>query len=314
MKPALTGAGQTLTDGKKGGTLTVFQHEDFQHLDPGESYFSLDYDVIYATQMPLYIFPPNNSSTTVPDLACGPAQISDGGKTVTVHIRSNVHFSPPVNRAVTSADVAYAIERGANPNVANPYFPAYFFYIQGADKATGGPIPGISTPNPTTIVFHLTGPYGSFFAGALSLPLTAPVPKSYAAPLDAKKPTAYGSTSMVSTGPYMVKSDSTGKFIGIGYQPGKSLTLVRNPNWKPGNGPQPAYLNEININIGGDQNVIGPQVLKGSNMVDGDTPSATDVKLAYQHYYNQLVRGPRLRNVLRRDEQRQGSVRERQRP
>ena len=48
LKPALTGAGQTLTDGKKGGTLTVFQHEDFQHLDPGESYFSLDYDVIYA--------------------------------------------------------------------------------------------------------------------------------------------------------------------------------------------------------------------------------------------------------------------------
>jgi peptide/nickel transport system substrate-binding protein len=292
LKPALTGAGQTLTDGKKGGTLTVFQHEDFQHLDPGESYFSLDYDVIYATQMPLYIFPPNNSSTTVPDLASAPAQISSDGKTVTVHIRSNVHFSPPVNRAVTSADVAYAIERGANPDVANPYFPAYFFYIQGADKATGGPIPGISTPNPTTIVFHLTGPYGSFFAGALSLPLTAPVPKSYAAPLDAKKPTAYGSTSEVATGPYMIKADSTGKFIGIGYQPGKSLTLVRNPNWKPGNGPQPAYLNGININIGGDQNVIGPQVLKGSDMVDGDTPSATDVKLAYQHYYNQLIAVP----------------------
>ncbi len=118
------------------------------------------------------------------------------------------------------------------------------------------------------------------------------MPKSYAAPLDAKKPSAYGSTSEVATGPYMIKADSTGKFIGIGYQPGKSLTLVRNPNWKPGNGPQPAYLNGININIGGDQNVIGPQVLKGSNMVDGDTPSATDVKLAYQHYYNQLVAVP----------------------
>ena len=314
IKPALTGAGQTLTDGKKGGTLTVSQHEDFQHLDPGESYFSLDYEVIYATQMPLYIFPPNNSSTTVPDLASAPAQISSDGKTVTVHIRSNVHFSPPVNRAVTSADVAYAIERGANPDVANPTSRRTSSTSQGADKATGGPIPGISTPNPTTIVFHLTGPYGSFFAGALSLPLTAPVPKSYAAPLDAKKPTAYGSTSEVATGPYMIKADSTGKFIGIGYQPGKSLTLVRNPNWKPGNGPQPAYLNGININIGGDQNVIGPQVLKGSNMVDGDTPSATDVKLAYQHYYNQLVAVPGCRNVLLRDEQRQGSVREHQRP
>jgi peptide/nickel transport system substrate-binding protein len=292
LKPALTGAGQIINNGKRGGTLTVFQHEDFQHLDPGEAYFSLDYDVIYATQETLYTFPPNNAATTIPDLAAGMPVISDGGKTVTVHIKPNVHFSPPVNRAITSADVAYAIERGANPNVANPYFPSYFFYIVGADKATGGPIPGIQTPNPTTIVFHLTGPYGGFFTGALSLPLTAPVPKSFAAPLDAKKPTAYGSTSEVASGPYMIKADSTGKFIGIGYQPGKSLTLVRNPNWQPGDGPQPAYLNQININIGGDQNVIGPQVLKGSDMVDGDTPSAADVKLAYQKYYNQLVAVP----------------------
>ena len=238
------------------------------------------------------MFAPNSSTQIIPNLASGMPIISDGGTTVTVHLKSNVHFSPPVNRVATSADVAYAIERGANPNVANPYFPAYFFFIKGADKATGGPIPGISTPNPTTIVFHLTGPYGSFFTGALQLLLTAPVPKSFAAPLDAKKPTAYGSTSEVATGPYMIKADSTGKFIGIGYQPGKSLTLVRNPNWVRGSTPQPAYLDQININIGGDQNVIGPQVLKGSDMVDGDTPSATDVKLAYQHYYNQLIAVP----------------------
>jgi peptide/nickel transport system substrate-binding protein len=188
--------------------------------------------------------------------------------------------------------VAYAIERGANPNVANPYFPSYFFYLKGADKATGGAIPGIQTPNPTTIVFHLTVPYASFFLGALSLPLTAPVPKSFAAPLDAKKPTAYGATSEVASGPYMIKANKQGKFIGIGYQPGKSLTLVRNPNWSASTDPRPAYLNQININIGGDQNVIGPQVLKGSHMVDGDTPSASDVKLAYQHYYNQLIAVP----------------------
>jgi peptide/nickel transport system substrate-binding protein len=292
LKPALDGSGQSLTNGKKGGTLTVFQHEDFQHLDPGESYFALDYQVMYATQMPLYVFAPNSSTQLIPNLASGQPIVSDGGKTVTVHIKPNIRFSPPVNRAATSADVAYAIERGANPNVANPYFPAYFFYINGADKATGGPIPGLVTPNSTTIVFHLTGPYASFFTGALSLLLTAPVPKSFAAPLDAKKPTAYGSTSEVATGPYMIQSNAQGKFIGIGYQPGKSLTLVRNPNWTPGSGPQPAYLDKIVINIGGDQNVIGPQVLKGHDMVDGDTPSAADVKLAYQHYYNQLIAVP----------------------
>jgi peptide/nickel transport system substrate-binding protein len=137
LKPALDGSGEVLTGGTKGGTLTVLQHEDFIHLDPGEAYFAIDYNVVYATQRPLYLFPPNSPNTAIPDMASGPPIVSSDGKTVTVHIRSGVHFSPPVNREVTSHDVAYAIERGANPNVANPYFPSYFFYIVGADKATG---------------------------------------------------------------------------------------------------------------------------------------------------------------------------------
>jgi peptide/nickel transport system substrate-binding protein len=292
LKPALDGSGQTLTGGKKGGTLTVYDHEDFEHLDPGQSYFSLDYEVIYPTQRPLFIFLPTNPEKAVPDLASAPAKITKNGTVLTVHIRKGVKFSPPVNRAVTSADVAYAIERGANPNVANPYFPAYFDYVQGASKATGGPISGISTPDPQTIVFHLTGPYASFFIGALSLPLSAPVPKEFAAPLDAKKPTTFGSTYLVSTGPYMFKSDSKGKFLGIGYQPGKSATLVRNPNWNASTDVRPAYLDQININIGGDPNVIGRQVLTGTHTLQNDTPAGAIVKLAYQKYYNQLVAVP----------------------
>jgi peptide/nickel transport system substrate-binding protein len=141
-------------------------------------------------------------------------------------------------------------------------------------------------------VFHLTGPYGTFFVGALSMPLTMPVPKEFVAPLDAKKPTQYGSTYLVATGPYMVKSDSKGKFIGIGYQPGKSTTLVRNPNWNASADIRPAYLDGVNINVGGDPNVIGRQVLTGSHIVQNDTPSGSIVKLAYQQYYNQLVAVP----------------------
>jgi peptide/nickel transport system substrate-binding protein len=293
LKPALDGSGENLTGGTKGGTLTVYDHEDFQHLDPGQAYFSLDYEVIYATQTPLYMFPPNNSTQAVPLLASGPAAITNGGKTVTVHIRPNVRYSPPVNRAVTSADVAYAIERGANPNVANPYFPSYFDYIVGASKATGGPIAGIKTPDKDTIQFQLTGPYGTFFIGALSMPLTAPVPKEFAAPLDAKKPTQYGDVYEAATGPYMLKADSKGKFLGIGYQPGKSATLVRNPNWTASSGdPRPAYLDQININIGGDPEVIGRQVLTGAHALQNDTPAGSIVKLAYQKYYNQLIAVP----------------------
>ena len=112
----------SLTGGKKGGTLSVLNHEDFEHIDPGQSYFSIDYEAVYATQRPLYSYKPNTFSEITPDSAEGMPTISDGGKLVTVKIRHGIHFSPPVNREVTSADVAYAIDRAANPSVANPYY------------------------------------------------------------------------------------------------------------------------------------------------------------------------------------------------
>jgi peptide/nickel transport system substrate-binding protein len=282
-----TPASESLTGGVRGGTLTVLNHEDFEHLDPGQAYYSVDYEVVYATQRPLYSYKPNTFAQPTPDLASGPPQISADRKTVTVHIRSGVHFSPPVNREVTAGDVAYAIERGANPNVANPYFSTYFGALEGAEKADGGPIPGIATPNAHTIVFHLTEPKGQILASALVLPLSAPVPPEFAQPLDAHKPTEYGNY-LVATGPYMLKSNAQGKVLGVGYEPGKSATLVRNPNWNPATDYRPAYLNQIDIQIGGDPNVIGHQVLEGSDMVQNDEVAQPIVQLAYEKHRPQL--------------------------
>jgi peptide/nickel transport system substrate-binding protein len=128
--------------------------------------------------------------------------------------------------------------------------------------------------------------------GALSLPISAPVPESYAKALDADKPTQYGTSKEVFTGPYMLKSDATGKFLGIGYNPGKNAILVRNPKWSHATDPAPAYLNQININIGGASEVIGQQVLKGSDSLQNDTPTNTNVELAYTKYYKQLYAVP----------------------
>lgn len=286
-----TPATESQTGGVRGGTLTVLNHEDFERLDPGQAYFSIDYEAMYPTQRPLYSYKPNTFAAPTPDIASGPPQISSDRKTVTVHIRSGVHFSPPVNREVTSADVAYAIERGANPNVANPYFSTYFGALEGASKATGGPIPGIATPDSHTIVFHLVEPKAPILASALVLPLSAPVPAEYARKYDAHKPTEYGNY-LVATGPYMFKSNSAGKVLGIGYQPGKSATLVRNPNWNAATDFRPAYLNQINIQIGGDPTVIGRQVLEGSHTVQNDEVAQPSIQLAYEHFRSQLEISP----------------------
>ena len=204
LKPGENPVGQTLTGKKKGGTLTVYSTGDFQHLDPGQAYYALDYALIQATNRPLFSYPPNSPNTIRPDLATAipttaNGGITDGGKTVTVHIQPNIRYSPPINRAVTSKDVAFAIERGGNPNVGNAYFPAYFGAASPAPLVgttsksyKGGPIPGITTPNKTTIVFHMTKPGSTLLITALSLPVSAPLPPEFVGPLDKKSPTTYG--------------------------------------------------------------------------------------------------------------------------
>src|SRR5579864_202858 len=185
------GASHTIASGKKGGTITVLSNGDVDHIDPGAAYYQFTYAITYVTQRPLLAYKPNSIQPT-PDLASSMPIISPDGKTVTVHIRHGVRFSPPVNREVTSADVAYALDRGANPNVANPYFLGYFESVEGAKKASGGPIPGIRTPDKYTIAFHLTEPAGQIVADALVLPVSAPVPEEYAKRFDARKPSEYG--------------------------------------------------------------------------------------------------------------------------
>jgi peptide/nickel transport system substrate-binding protein len=286
-----TPATESLSTGKKGGTLNVLNHEDFENIDPGQSYFSIDYQTSNATQRPLFSYKPNTFSEQTPDLATGPAEISSDGKTVTVHIRHGVRFSPPVNREVTSKDVEYAIVRATNPNVPNPYFSSYFSPLKGSSTANGKSFPGVTTPDKYTIVFHLTEPKGQILAEALVLPISAPVPEEYAKKYDAMKPSQYANYQ-VASGPYMFKTNSEGKVLGFGYQPGKSATLVRNPNWDASTDFRPAYLDQINISIGGDPTVIGRQVLEGSDSVQNDTPAQSIVKLAYEKFRSQLLISP----------------------
>ncbi len=271
------------TGQKMGGTLNITSAEAWQHLDPGASYFQIDYVVVYATQTPLYTFTPT-SNTPVPLLASGPPIISADGKTVTVHIKPGFKFSPPVNRAVTSADVAYAFQRDFNPNIQNGYASGYFPII-GAAKAAGKPIPGISTPNKTTIIFHLTKAFGATMAEALTLPGTAPVPESYSAKFDKSSPSKYDTdpTKQAFTGPYMIQS----------YSSGRNVTLVRNPNWsRSAEGLRPAYADKIVWNGGADATVAARQTLASSNLLMADTPPSAVLKAAYTTKKTQLSIAP----------------------
>jgi peptide/nickel transport system substrate-binding protein len=284
------------TEGKKGGKLTQLGASDVDFLDPGHTYYTAGFQIVYATQRTLYSFKPEDGTNPVPDLAAGEPEISADKKTVTVKIRPNIKYAPPVDRAVKAADVKYAIERFFSVNVGGQY-PGYFTPIVGApEEPTKGvkPISGITTPDDQTVVFKLKEPTGVAFAAALVMPVTTPVPEEYAKEFDAKSPSTYN-THVAFSGPYMVKNNSSGSLTG--YKAGKSISLVRNPNW---NGPEtgdyrPAYLDEVFLRTNAtDANVAGRQVLEGQNLVLDTNPPANilrDVVTKIKDQYTSVPSG-----------------------
>jgi peptide/nickel transport system substrate-binding protein len=279
-------------DQKKGGTLRVLSNSDVDHIDPGQAYYQLTYQVTYATQRPLYSYKPEDAANPVPDLAAGPPSVSKDGKTVTIKIRKGVKFSPPVNREVTSKDVKYALTRGFYPSVANGYAQSYLGTLVGAQPVIDGKsknVPGITTPDPQTIVLKFTDPLAATYAQSLSLPNSAPVPEEYARKFDSQKTSTYGQ-NQVATGPYMIENDKAGK--AIGYQAGKKIILVRNPNWDPKTDFRPAYVDRVDWTIGADPVVAGRQILTGTNLVSGDTPASTTIARAAKTSKSQMALTP----------------------
>jgi len=266
--------------GKKGGKLTVLSAGDVDYLDPQKTYYTYAIGVMNAIHRGLYAYLPGDTTKPVPDLAEGDPEISENGKTVTVKIKEGVKFSKPVSRDVTSKDVKYGIERAFMAGVPNGYARVYFADLIGATKTPGDykEIPGIETPDDQTIVFKLTTGTGAALAGALAMPISVPVPKEFAQKYDKTNPSTYGEEYAVYTGPYMVESDADGK--AIGYQPGKRIHLVRNPDYTPVDDFRPAFLDEIDIQAGNEDVAVATRrILAGESMAGGEiAPPSSQLK------------------------------------
>jgi len=278
------------TKGKQGGKLEQLGASDVDFLDPGQTYYTGGFQVIYATQTPLYA-PKPDEEEAVPALADGEPQISDDKKSVTVKLKKGVKFGPPVNRDIEAKDVKYAFERAATANVPNQYT-TYFNFIEGFPKKPGKlqDIPGIVVDSPNQITFKLTQAQGPGFAAFLIMPVTTPIPKEYAEKFDKASPSTYNER-VVSSGPYMVANDAQGKLTG--YKAGKSIQLVRNPNWNKDLDFRPAYLDEITLTTNAtDANVAGRQVLQGQNLILDTNPPAQVLKRVVQRQKDQLVTQP----------------------
>jgi peptide/nickel transport system substrate-binding protein len=172
----------------------------------------------------------------VADLATSIPKPTNGGKTYTFKLKSGIKFGPPVNREITSKDVAWALNRMAVPKNGAQYA----FYFDGTivgwhEVATGKAktISGIKTPNAKTISITLTRPTGDWLL-RMALPAAFPIPPEVGKCFEGK-PGQYG-RNVISSGPYMIEGsdkadasscDKLKPFSGFDGQ--TKLVLVRNP-------------------------------------------------------------------------------------
>jgi peptide/nickel transport system substrate-binding protein len=172
-----------------------------------------------------------------PDLAADVPELSSDGLTYTFKLKPGIKFGPPVNRDITSKDVAYAFQRINTASLVAQYGFYYFGVIKGMDGKAKSPdqkISGIETPDDQTIIFHLEKPTGDFLYRVF-MPATAPIPEEVAKCFT--KAGDYG-RYVISSGPYMIQgsdqldisSCKTMKPIS-GFDPSKQITLARNPNY-----------------------------------------------------------------------------------
>ncbi len=259
-----------------GGTLKIVAAGGPNYLDPVPAYYTANYilERTFARQLLAYPTVPDptisgpgwaKDTIPVPDVATAYPTVANGGLskdglTYTFHIRQGVDWGTTPPRQVVAADFVREFKAFCNTvaPVGNlPYYSAtiaglksycdqetsFFAKIkkptaaQFANFQNTHTISGITTPNSSTIQFHLIKPAGDF-------PFTLAMPFASARPVEADKYIP-GSNDfnehIVSDGPYNVSS----------YVPSRSITLVKNPAWKQSSDPiRHQYVNEITVTMG----------------------------------------------------------------
>ncbi|HXZ69313.1 MAG TPA: ABC transporter substrate-binding protein [Streptosporangiaceae bacterium] len=243
----------------KGGTITFNLTTWEDSMDPGGTYYAANWNFTRYYATPLMTYNSCQGSCglhLIPALATAPGTPSSNNTVWTYHIKSGMKFSD--GQPITSADVKYAVMRTFAKEVL-PGGPVYFQNLLAGNAATykgpykdkGKDLTSVTTPNSTTVVFHLNKPFADFNY-VVAIPQTAPVPKN-------KDTGASYQLHPVSSGPYMVQSATLNK----------TFVLVPNPNWNPAMDPAVhQYASKIILNINPNANDIDNRLIAGDIQMD----------------------------------------------
>jgi len=226
---------------QKGGTLTIYNEGDFEHLSPQQIYVGtvLNYSQLFHRALTGYIENSDKGPVElVGDLAKNAGEPSADSKVWTYHLRDGVKYDD--GTPITSKDIAYGIGLSFGPYgvQGTQYLQSYLDPKYGKDGGYTGPkgtenttVPGVTTPDDKTIVFTFNEPHTDI--PYILAWLAVPVPQ---AKFDNEK----YEQDWVSEGPYK-RSE---------YVRGTRLVLEKNSNWDPATDPiRHQYPDKIIVNF-----------------------------------------------------------------
>jgi ABC-type transport system substrate-binding protein len=291
----------------RGGTLVMLGQSDIFNLDTASAYYTVSsmLERMFTRQLFSYGVPTGAATPppVVPDVATAVPTtsnggITDGGKTITIHLRQGVKWNSSPPRQVTAADFVRGFKMLCNP-VSPVGAPGYFTatiegmqsYCTGFAKAPGTAsgiagyvsshnLPGVVATDPQTLTFHLLSSTPDF-------PYILTMGFCSARPIEYMKYVPDSATfrqHTLSDGPYEITS----------YVAGKSFALARNPAWEQSTDPlRHAYVDKITVTEGLTSDNVQQQLQAGTGDMEWDvTPPAQNLPALVATHNSGLVIGP----------------------
>jgi ABC-type oligopeptide transport system substrate-binding subunit len=260
-----SGASAASGPAQKGGTFRYSLDTDIDYVDPALAYYSLSWQIEYATTALLMSYPDApapRGSRLVPEVAQGFPKISKDGKTYTFTLKKGFRFSNGAK--VTAANYAAALNRNLNKNMASPAQP-FIEDVLGASAVTDGKASkaaGVKVLSPYKLQIRLTKRAPDLLS-RLAMPFFAPIPTNM--PINADGVGA----PILGTGPYYIAK----------WEPKRTITLLRNRFYT---GPRPHNVNRVEYDIGLPLPTIRLNI--ESNATDfGPVPPAAHAELGQKY-------------------------------
>jgi ABC-type oligopeptide transport system substrate-binding subunit len=238
---------------------------DIDYVDPALAYYSLSWEIEYATCAMLVNYPDApapRGSRLDPEVARSFPQISKGGKVYTFALRKSYRFSN--GSRITAASFAAAINRNLNPKMASPAQP-FIEDVVGARAVIDGrarTASGVEVLSRYRLRITLTKRAPDFLA-RLAMPFFCPIPARLPINPDGI------SAPVVGSGPYYVEA----------WEPKRSLVLRRNPFYR---GPRPHKVERVTYDIGLPAATIKLQIDRGATD-HGPVPPVAHAELGPLH-------------------------------